>query len=223
MNIKTIVVIFIALMMLISVQGSVSAAKWQAEQLLSRYLETEYPWEEIHVTNARIYGNAPDEFPKDIYVEKGPLGNAVFAFIFSDGRKVSVKAHVKAFAKVVKSKRPFMKGHSISDDDIYISKMEVKKIPKGSVRDSADINGKTLRRSVAANVPIVEKMIERSKPVKRGKMVMIVVKEGVLNIKLPGKLKKNSYVGMYVTVINLTSKKEVTGLLVDENTVEVSL
>jgi len=220
---KNIKCILIALLLMFSAPGSVLSGGWQADQLLTEFLEAEYPWGEIHVTDLKIYGQMPDELPKKIYVEKGPLGRAVFGFIFSDGKKVSVKANVNAFAKVVKTKRSFMKGHLIDTDDIYIAKMDIKKIRKGSVKDPADITGKTLKRSVEENVAIVEKMINRSMSVKRGRVVMLVIREGGLNMKAPGKLKKNSYVGRHVTVINLSSKKEVTGLLVDENTVEVSL
>ena len=201
----------------------VSAAAWEPAEVLTVHLKQNFPWEEIVVSEVKITGELPGEMPEKIIIEKGPLGRSVFSFIFNTGKRVVVRANVRALAPVVKSKRSFRKGHLVRMEDIYVSKMDIRKLPRSAVRNTENITGKYLKRSVTANVPIVEDMIEGSKLVKRGKMVKLIININGLNISAAGKIKEKGRVGMPVKVINLSSKKEVRGVLVDENTVEVQL
>ena len=200
-----------------------AAASWEPAELLTGHLKQNFPWEDIVVSDVKIIEKLPDEMPEKIIIEKGPLGRSVFSFIFRTGKRVVVRANVRALVSVVKSKRPFRRGHLMRMEDIYVSKMDIRKLPKSAVRNAENIAGKYLKRSVAANVSIVEDMIEGSKLVKRGKMVKLIININGLNISAAGKIKEKGYVGMPVRVINLSSKKEVRGVLVDENTVEVQL
>ncbi len=199
------------------------AASWSPEDVLKAYLIKNYPWEELEVSNVQVIGKIPGEMPEKIIVEKGPIGKAIFSFIFNINKVIKAKADIRAFDKVVKSKRPFKKGHVIRENDIYISKMDIRKMPNSSVKNPESIIGKSLKRSIIANIPIVEDMVERSQVVKRGKMVSLKISLKGLNITAAGKTKEKGYVGMPVKAINLSTKKEVRGVLIDENTVKVEL
>ncbi len=201
----------------------VLAASWSPEDVLKAYLIKNYPWEELEVSNVQVIGKIPGEMPEKIIVEKGPIGKAIFSFIFNINKVIKAKADIRAFDKVVKSKRPFKKGHVIRENDIYISKMDIRKMPNSSVKNPESIIGKSLKRSIIANIPIVEDMVERSQVVKRGKMVSLKISLKGLNITAAGKTKEKGYVGMPVKAINLSTKKEVRGVLIDENTVKVEL
>ncbi|NOZ69257.1 MAG: flagellar basal body P-ring formation protein FlgA [Deferribacteres bacterium] len=199
------------------------AGAWDTEAALTAYLRNNYPWKEIEVDNVRVFGKLPAGAPEKIETRKGPLGKAVFAFIYRRNRTLIVKADVKALGNVVKSRRPFRKGHVITGEDIYIAKMDIRRMPNSSIRNAEAVVGKSLRRSIAANIPIVEDMIEKSRVVKRGKKVVLLIRHGGLNITAAGRTSEKGYVGMPVKAINLSSKKEVTGVLVDENTVRLEL
>ena len=200
-----------------------AAGAWNPETVLAAHLRSSYPWEEIEVDNVRVLGRLPEGSPQRIETKKGPLGRAVFTFVYENNRKVIVKADVKALGSVVKSRRPFRKGHIITGDDIYIAKMDIRRMPNNSIGSAEAVLGKSLRRSIAANIPIVEDMIEKSRVVKRGKNVVLLIRRGGLNITAAGRTREKGYVGMPVKAINLSSKKEVTGVLVDENTVRLEL
>jgi len=199
------------------------AASWLPEKVLKDYILENYPWEDIKIQYTRVIGEIPDEQPSRIEVEKGPIGKSLFYMWFGNSKKIAVQASVDAFEMVIKSKRPFRKGHEITSDDIYTSKMSIKKIPQGAVLKSRGIIGKSLKRSIAANMPIVEKMMEISKVVKRGKHVVLLVERNGLNITAAGKTKEKGYVGMPVRAVNIDSKKEVVGILIDENTIRVRI
>ncbi len=199
------------------------AGAWNPESALSVYLRSNYPWEDIEVNNVRVTGKLPGKAPWKIDIRKGPIGKAVFSFIYRQNKMVIVKADVKAFDGVVKSRRPFRKGHVITGSDIYVAKMDIRKMPNSSIRNAETVLGKSLRRSIAANIPIVEDMIEKARVVKRGKRVVLLIRHRGLNITAAGKTREKGYVGMPVKAINLSSKKEITGVLVDENTVRLEL
>lgn len=201
----------------------VNASAWNPADELKSYLLENYPWEEVEVSGVRVTGKIQSERPEMITVEKGPIGRSVFSFIFNDSQKVTVKANVRAFERVVKSRRPLGKGHVLRNGDLYLSKMDIRKMPKSSVRNIDLILGKPLKRSVSANRAVVEKMVEKARVIRRGSKVMLLVSMKGFNITSVGKTKEKGYVGMPVNVINLSSKKEVRGVLIDENTVKVEL
>jgi flagella basal body P-ring formation protein FlgA len=199
------------------------AASWNPGKELRAYLMNNYPWEEIEVSNLQVIGKLSDEPPYRIIVEKGPLGRAAFSFIDRNNKKNIIRANVRAFGWVVKSKRPFHKGHIIEHDDLYLSRADVKKMRRGSVNDLAEIVGKSLKRSITANIPIVEGMIEMSQTVARGQRVVLLLSHNGMSITASGETREKGYVGMPVKVMNLSSKKEISGMLIDEKTVKVEL
>ena len=160
--------------------------------------------------------------PEKIIVEKGPIGKAVFSF-YTSGNRVLVKANIKVYDWIVKSRRPFSKGHVFGEDDIYVEEMEIDKMPRSAVNKPDNIIGTYLKRSIAGNIPVVENMVEKYKAVKRGKMVELVIGNEGFSISVSGKTKEKGYVGKSVRAVNLSSKKVVTGILIDESTVKVKL
>jgi flagella basal body P-ring formation protein FlgA len=201
----------------------ISASSWSPEIVLKVFMEEHYPWEDIEINNIEVLGNVSDEAPESVIVERGPIGKALFSFMFKPDKKVFVKADIRAFDRVVKSKRPYRKSHVIRANEVYIEKMDTRKIPNNAVRDPETIIGKSLRRSIVANIPISESMVEQSQVVKRGKMVVLIINQEGFRITTAGKIKEKGYVGSQVKAVNLSSHKEVMGVLLDEHTVEVLL
>jgi flagella basal body P-ring formation protein FlgA len=224
-NLKLIIVTCVFLLSCLCLLPSTQAESSgrDAKDMLTSYLVKNYPWKEFDISSVHVVGTIPGGIPEKIIVEKGPVGRAVFSFLYKDTKKIIVRADVSVYEKVVKSKRPFKKGHVIESSDIYITKMDIRKMPNSSVKDPKSIIGKTLKRSIIANIPIVEDMVEQSQVVKRGKMVLLTINYKGLNITASGMTKEKGYVGMPVRAVNLSSKKMVTGILINQNTVKVEL
>ena len=222
-SVRALCSVLCALYFVFCALSSVFAASWSPEDVLRSYLMNNYPWEEIEVSNVKVMGKINSEPPQRVLVEKGPIGKAVFSFVFRDNKRTIVKANVRAFGMLVKSKRPYRKRHVIRAEDIYLAKMDIRKMPGGSVKDPSKIIGKSLKRSITANIPVVEDMIEMSRVVARGKRVVLLIDYSGLSIRAAGKTKEKGYVGKAVRAINLSSKKEVNGVLIDEKTVRVEL
>jgi len=201
---------------------SLSHSSLNVAEIIKAHLSDNYPWENIEIRNIRVMGELGDGMPEKIIIEKGPIGKAVFSFYVTD-KRVTVKAHIKAYGRIVKSRRPFSKGHVFGEDDMYVEQIEIARMPRSAIKNPEEIIGKSLKRSIAANIPVVENMIQKYKMVKRGKMVELVIGNDDFSISVSGKTKEKGYVGKPVKAVNLSSKKVITGLLVDESTVKVEL
>jgi len=197
------------------------AASLNIEDVLKEYIKSHFPWAEIEIHDLIMSKEVPDELPVRIGVEKGLPGKTIFTMGFKNGTIVKATANVKAFDEVVFSGRAFRKGHHLQKEDFYVKLMDITRIPKSAVRNTDQVIGKTLTRSIVANVPILDNMVSDMPVIKRGCKVTLIVESPSFIITTLGEVKENAYVGGNVKAINPASKKVVSGLLVDENTVKV--
>jgi flagella basal body P-ring formation protein FlgA len=191
-----------------------------AEVLRSHVLENR-PWADVELRNLSLDTEPPAGLPRRIVVRKGLPGRTVFAMEYGNGTVVTATADVAAFEEIVVTARPLWKDRPLTEDDVCLSRKEVGKIPPGAIRDPKAVAGKTLTRSVGANLPLLSRYLAGSPLVKRGRKVMLVVESGGMRIATQGETRENAYVDDVVRAVNLASMRTVTGVLVDENTVRV--
>lgn len=197
------------------------AASPDLADVLNEYLKEHYPWTEVEVSDLKVNGDTPPGAPLAVTVEKAPPGRTVFHIEYSHRRNLTVNALVKACDRIMISRNAFRKGHTLGKDDVYATCMDISRIPRGAVRDEDRVVGKPLTRSVVANMPLTDTMISETPLVKRGHRILLLASGSGLTIKAPGEIKQDAMVGDYVKAMNLLSKKVITGLLIDENTVRV--
>lgn len=202
--------------------GTVEAAPWSPEATLKTYLKAHYPWAEVDISDLRLSAEKPAEEPSAITIEKTPPGNTVFRLDFSGNKSIRATAFVKAYERVVMSRGAYRKGYVLQPDDVYSTLMESGRIPKNAMREEDRAIGKPLVRSILPNVPLTEDMVSKAALVKRGHKVVLTVEASGFSMKTLGETKQDAVVGDYVKAVNLNSKKVVTGLLIDENTVQVA-
>jgi len=190
-------------------------------ELLRAYVLGQRPWADVEVRNLVLSGEVPAGPPQRIVVEKGLPGRTVFAMKYDNGVSVRATADVSAFTRIVASARPLSKGRLLGEEDLCLVRMEVGHVPSGSFRDPGDVVGKTLTRSIGANLPVSERCLASSTLVKRGRKVTLVIESGGMRIAAAGEIRENARVNSVVRAINSASKRTVTGILVDENTVRV--
>jgi flagella basal body P-ring formation protein FlgA len=194
---------------------------WNPKEFFLNYLKNNYPWEKIEITDFSINGRIPEEPPVNISLDKGPPGKTIFKMEFRNGLLVKGTANIKVFEEVVFSKKSLKKGHCLEGEDLYEKTIEITRIPTGAVNNIDNVVGKTLTRSIIANIPIMENMLASTPILKRGHKVNLIIESPSFIITTIGELKENAYVGDTVKVVNTVSKKVISGLLVDESTVKV--
>lgn len=196
-------------------------AAWDLGSVLTEHLTTHFPWPRIEVRDIVCGEPLPHSLPETISIEKGPPGKTSFFLEFSNGRRIRVSAEVRALDSVVMTVRPFGKGHTFEKEDLYVKLTDVQKIPKNAVGATADVEGRQLTRSVIANAPVTTDMMRNAQSVRKGKRVMLVVDAPGFRITTKGETQENALVGDHVKVANQSTKKTVTGILVDDATVKV--
>lgn len=189
--------------------------------MLTAYVKDHYPWSEVDVTDMHLSSQQPAEQPAAITVEKTPPGKSVFRFEYPGGKSILVTAQVKAYDRVFMSRSGFRKGYVLTRNDIYPTLMETARIPKGAVREEDQAIGRPLLRSVVSNMPLTDAQVSDKPHVRRGHKVIIVAESAGFSIKAMGEIKQDAVAGEYVQVLSQISRKVVSGLLVDENTVRV--
>lgn len=198
-----------------------SVAKTNPEILLKDFLLENYPWTDMEIYNLTMNKDMPDEKPEKINIIKPPPGKSMFVLEFRGDKRVEVTANVKIFEQVVVSRRSLPKGYTIQEKDVYVIQMDATKLPQGYISDRDFVIGKRLSRSILANRPIVESMINDSVIVKKGQRVLVVAQSPNLKITTVGEILENASIGSYVKVMNTSTRKVIRGILVEEGLVKV--
>lgn len=198
-----------------------SVAKTNPEILLKDFLLENYPWTDVEIYNLTLNKDMPDENPEKIDIIKPPPGKSIFVFEFRGDKRVEVTANVKIFEQVVMSRRSLPKGYTVQEKDVYVIQMDATKLPQGYISDRDFVIGKRLSRSILANRPIVESMINDSVVVKKGQRVLVVAQSPNLKITTVGEILENASIGSYVKVMNTSTRKVIRGILVEEGLVRV--
>jgi len=201
--------------------SSAFAQSWTPEGEIRSYVRTHYPWAEIDLSGLRVQNDLPAEKPTALVVEKAPPGNAVFRFDFRNGKSITAFVFVKTYDQVIMSRNSFRKGYILTRNDVYATLMDSNRIPRGALREEVRVVGKPLTRSIVANAPITDAMISETPLVKRGHKVVLSIESTGFTIRTAGETRSDAAVGELVKVENYGSKRIVTGMLIDENTVRV--
>jgi flagella basal body P-ring formation protein FlgA len=196
------------------------AESYDLNNILKTYIKKNYPWAEIEITELSVR-EPISAMPVGILIEKPPLGKTSFLLQFESGKKIQASANVKAYDWIVITSKALRKGHHLEQTDVYSTLLDITKIPRGAITKLENAVGKQLERSVNANMPLIDVMVKDKTLVKKGQIVFLIVESPKFTIRTTGEIRANAYVGNRAKVINLASKKIISGVLIDENTVKV--
>jgi len=194
---------------------------WTPEAVIQDYLMSSYPWPEIEVEQVVAEGPLPSSRPVEVTTERGPLGRASFVIRFADDTEVRIKAYVTAREQVVRTRRPLKRGSVIRNTDVYTAMMDVRKIPKGAATDIKSVTGKILKRSLPADATLTEAMAGEKPLIRKGQHITILYRTGTLKVTAPGVAREDGYPEREISVMNLTSRKTITGIVEDRGLVNV--
>ncbi|GBE37098.1 flagellar basal body P-ring biosynthesis protein FlgA [bacterium BMS3Bbin07] len=196
-------------------------AGWAPEAVIQDYLMNNYPWPEIQVQKLVAEDTLPRSRPVEIITERGPLGRASFLFRFPDNREVRIKAYITARDQVVRTRRALYKGTVIRSTDIYTTMMNVRKIPRGAISDIKGVRGKILKRSLPADSTLTEAVTGEKPLIQKGQRITLLYKTNSLRVTAPGVAREDGYSEREISVMNLTSRKTITGIVESRGIVNV--
>ena len=142
------------LLMSLGLVLSAWSSSWEPREIVKKYLKAHYPWPEIEILDLSRTEDLPKDPPDKVYLITGPLGRTVFSFGFRSGEKMIVQAQVRALDWVVATRRPLKQGQLIEKDDIYLSLIDVRRMPKDVLSRLEGAWGKVVHRSLEINTPV---------------------------------------------------------------------
>lgn len=138
-------------------------------------------------------------------------------------QQVLVEASYDVLVDVFVYSRALAKGNVVGADSFYSVKQKVSGLPLGAVLKREEIEGKILKMNISQGIVIRSEQLSSFVSIKKGQKVDVVVEGSNVILTTKGVLRKDVPVGGVATVFCDIYKKEVSGILLDANTVKVKI
>jgi flagella basal body P-ring formation protein FlgA len=152
----------------------------------------------------------------------GPM--TVTLSFFQEGRlvqKIRLRARVEIQGFVVAARTGLRRHQEIGENDVHLVKKNLNLLPPDVLTDLKDAVGKRLTLSVNGQEPLRSSMVEVPPLVKKGDRVLLIVDNSNFKITTFGEVKEDGRRGDWVKLVNVSSKKEVHGRVIDAHRVQV--
>ena len=135
--------------------------------------------------------------------------------------KIYVPVQVALLEPVVTNRRPVVRGHTLTADDVMLSEVDVSALHKAYFTRVSDVVGLRTKRSIASGSTLHAGMLQRARLVRRGSQVEIVAVSGGLQVRMRGKALADGGRGDRVRVKNLNSGRVITGTVAGSGVIQV--
>jgi len=206
--------------------------KEKIEKVVLDFIYGKIPGEKskVRVKNVRVSSNLI--LPKgnvtyEVILPKNTdfLGSIALPVVFKVNgefkKKIWATAGIEILMEVVVTKRPLRRYQIISQDDIYLQKRDLTNLPANVIISFEDVLGKRTKRVIDADVALRTDLVELPPLVRRGDVVMIIAESDAVKVTALGEVREKGRRGERIRVVNLASKKEIYGRVLDSNTVKV--
>ncbi len=136
-------------------------------------------------------------------------------------KRLKVVGKVEIYADVVSARYFLNKHQEIQEKDLQWENRNISAMPADLVTDMKEIVGKRTTLSINRNEVLRRGMAELIPAVKRGDRVLLVAERPQFKITTLGEAKEEGRKGERIKLVNLSSKKEVYGRVLDANTVQI--
>jgi flagella basal body P-ring formation protein FlgA len=137
--------------------------------------------------------------------------------------KIYLGADVAIYKQVVVTRQPVARHAVMQKTSLARELKNVSKLPQGYYEDISAVSGAVSRRAVRADTVVTPGMLQPRHTVKRGEIVTLRASSGLLQVRMRGKALANAQTGEQVSVLNLSSKKQVQGKVIEPGLVAVDL
>jgi flagellar basal body P-ring formation protein FlgA len=135
--------------------------------------------------------------------------------------RIRVSARVEIYADVVVAAHFLQKHHEIRERDVQWVSRNIALLPNDIVSEMAEILNHRTTLSVNGQEVLRKSMVEMPPLVKRGDRVIMSVENLRFKITAWGEVREEGRKGDRIKLVNLSSRKEVFGRILDSGTVEI--
>lgn len=137
--------------------------------------------------------------------------------------KLHVPVAKAEMVEVVVARSQQVRDSVLDPADLAMEERDITRLRQGYLTDPAALAGQRLRRSVAAGQALQPGMLKVDPVVKRGQRVTLVAMSGTFEVKMAGLALANGAEGQRIKVRNLSSEREIEGVVRSAQRVEVLL
>jgi flagella basal body P-ring formation protein FlgA len=148
-------------------------------------------------------------------------GTMVFFAHGQETRKIRFSARVDIYADVLVPRHFLKKHHEIQADDIQFANKNIAVLPQDVITEEKEVLGKRTTLSINNQEVLRLSLLEPLPLVNKGDRVILLIENDQFKITALGEVKEVGRKGDRIKLINLSSKKEVSGRVLDANTVQV--
>lgn len=144
--------------------------------------------------------------------------------IFANGiflKEESVRVRIEVLREFVVSLDSIARDNVLSADNVTVQRKWVRRIPMNAVSSLDEAIGKTIIVSVRPNAQITRSMLKSVMPVKKGKMVQVLLDNGVMKMIMRGMAEEDGAEDSMVKVRNINSNKIIYARVVGQGIVQV--
>jgi len=124
-----------------------------------------------------------------------------------------VTARAKREARVWVAVRSLPRGHVVARKDLRRERRDLEEVRGRPVSSLDGLVGLQTSRHVSRDRVLTASLVERPPVVSRGDRVSLRLTSGPLRIEAPGEVREDARAGETVRVLNLSSRREVTGVV----------
>jgi len=135
--------------------------------------------------------------------------------------KVYLPVHVAVMENILVARRSLPRDHQIQTQDVERASRDVSGLAGGYLSQIDEIIGHRLKQTVARGVVITPGLLQTEVLIKRGQSVILIVRNGSLNIRMSGKALMDGAANQRIKVENIGSGRVVEGLVRSAEQVEV--
>jgi flagella basal body P-ring formation protein FlgA len=136
-------------------------------------------------------------------------------------REVRFHARVEIYADVVVARNSLRRHQVVEEKDVQVVEKNITRLPGDVVTDLKDVLAKRMTLSVNSQEVLRKSMVEIPPLVEKGDRVTLLVENPSFRITGAGEVKEDGRKGDRIRVINISSKKDVYGRVLDNHTVQV--
>ena len=144
--------------------------------------------------------------------------------VFVDGvyyRKVWATLKAEVLQEVVVLKHAMRRHQRITAENIKRISINLADVPQNAITADQDIFGKRVTKSLLPGTVLRTDTIELPPLIKRGDVVILKAASEVLQVTALGQAKSNGQQGERIKIVNIDTKKELYGYVVDAKTVRI--
>ena len=136
-------------------------------------------------------------------------------------KKARMTAQVNIFADVVVARSYLKKHHVIRERDVQLANKNISGLAPDAVTEFEEVVGKRTTLTINSQEVFRKSMVERTPLVKKGDRLTLVIENDRFRITTLGEVREEGAKGDRVRLLNISSKREVYGRILDANTAKV--